>query len=65
MTFKYSHRLIRINQSQQSTKLISNQEKPSMSNKLSRHIDVSLTISSYNIVLVVDVSLSMIGYKGT
>ncbi|CAF3098326.1 unnamed protein product [Rotaria sp. Silwood2] len=62
---KDSHPLIPIKQPQQSKKLVPNQEKPSMSNTLPRHIDVSLATHSYNIVLVVDVSLSMIGYEAS
>ncbi|CAF1913032.1 unnamed protein product [Rotaria magnacalcarata] len=50
-----THPLIPIKQPQQSSQRISN--------SVPRQIDLSVAIHSYNIVLVVDVSLSMIGYE--
>ncbi|CAF5114712.1 unnamed protein product [Rotaria sp. Silwood1] len=60
---KDTHPLIPIKQPQQSSKVIPNRAQSSISNPLPRQIDVSLAIHSYNIVLVVDISLSMIGYE--
>ncbi|CAF0908662.1 unnamed protein product [Rotaria sordida] len=60
---KDTHPLIPIKQPQQSSKIKSNQQESTISNSIPRQIDVSLAIHSYNIVLVIDVSLSMIGYE--
>ncbi|CAF3098268.1 unnamed protein product [Rotaria sp. Silwood2] len=60
---KDTHPLVPIKQPQQSSKVVPNRTQTSISNPLPRQIDVSLAIHSYNIVLVVDVSLSMIGYE--
>ncbi|CAF2060327.1 unnamed protein product [Rotaria magnacalcarata] len=55
-----THSIIPIEQPQKSSQIISDREESSISNFLPRQIDVSLAIHSYNIVLVVDVSQSMI-----
>ncbi|CAF1278442.1 unnamed protein product [Rotaria sordida] len=57
---KDTHSLTPIKQSQQS----SNRSAAATPHSTPRQIDVSLAIHSYNIVLVVDISLSMIGCDG-
>ena len=58
-----THALIPIKHPQQSSRVASNRPSATMSNSVPRQLDFSLAIHSYNIILVVDVSLSMIGYE--
>jgi len=60
---KDTHALTPIKQPQQSSQILSNRGASAISNSVPREIGVSLAIHSYNIVLVVDISLSMIGYE--
>jgi hypothetical protein len=61
-----THALTPIKQPQQPSQTTpyrsSTRPTTSMSNSTPQNIDISLAIHSYNIILVVDVSLSMIGY---
>ncbi|UJR20310.1 hypothetical protein I4U23_023441 [Adineta vaga] len=58
-----THSLTPIKQPQQSSPLIRPLSTMSNTTSTPRQIDISLSINSYNVVLVVDVSLSMIGYE--
>lgn len=60
---KDTHALIPIKESERSSQLLSSRSERVTSNPIPQQIDVSVAIHSYNIVLVIDVSLSMIGYE--
>ena len=68
---KDTHSLTPIKHPQQASQFVSNRASTTTSNRpatttsnsVPRQINVSMAINSYNIVLVVDVSLSMIGYE--
>ena len=58
-----THALTPIKQPQPPSPILSNRPASATINSATPQIDVSLAVHSYNIVLVIDISLSMIGYE--